>query len=329
MCSFTVSAESSDAFSWNAKLGRGINLGNFLESKRGKTWMGEPKAEYFDLMQQAGFDSVRIPVRWSAYTAAEAPYRIEPDFLKRVDGVIDEVLSRGMLAVVNVHHFEEFMHAPETEKPRLLAIWKQLSEHYQDYPPELFFETLNEPVDNVSPEFWNACQNEIIAVIRQSNPKRMIQVSSLGWNRIDKLPLLELPPDPYLIASVHFYDPHPFTHQGASWVDYDPPVGRKFPQSDKEKLQIKRNLDQAAAWSKEHGIPINVGEFGAFSKADMDSRIRWTRFVREEFEQRGFSWNYWEFGSSFGIYDARKGEWRLGLVAALLGKESAQALQRR
>jgi endoglucanase len=46
-----------------------------------------------------------------------------------------------------------------------------------------------------------------------------------------------------------------------------------------------------------------VGEFGAFSAADMPSRARWTRFVSEESRQLGMSRAYWEFGSGFGAYD--------------------------
>ena len=77
-------------------------------------------------------------------------------------------------------------------------------------------------------------------------------------------------------------------------------------------------LDEAARWSKEHNIPINVGEFGAYSKADMASRVRWTEFLCREMEKRGFSWNYWEFCSGFGAYDLDVGAWRAELLEALI-----------
>ena len=71
-------------------LGRGINLGNALEAPRGVDWGVKLKAEYFGKIKAAGFNNVRIPVRWSAYAAAEAPYTIEPEFFARVDWVVNQ-----------------------------------------------------------------------------------------------------------------------------------------------------------------------------------------------------------------------------------------------
>ena len=48
------------------ELGRGVNLGDMLEAPREGEWGAVMKAEYFPLIQAAGFNSVRIPVRWSA-----------------------------------------------------------------------------------------------------------------------------------------------------------------------------------------------------------------------------------------------------------------------
>ena len=66
-------------------------------------------------------------------------------------------------------------------------------------------------------------------------------------------------------------------------------------------------------------MPLNLGEFGVYSTADMESRARWTGFVRKEAERIGISFTYWEFCSSFGIYDPIKNTFRNELVEALLG----------
>jgi endoglucanase len=50
----------------------------------------------------------------------------------------------------------------------------------------------------------------------------------------------------------------------------------------------------------------------------MDSRIRWTEFVRSEAERHGFAWAYWEFASGFGVYDPNAKVWRDGLLQALI-----------
>ena len=311
--------KKNDARDVNTRLGRGINMGNMMEAPREGAWLAKLEERYFDLIKQAGFSSVRIPVRWSAHAADDAPYAINSTFLKRVDEVVEQALARDLIVILNIHHYHEFMEDPEAHEDRLLGIWKQLSERYGNQPRALCFEILNEPTNKVTPEIWNRVQNKAIRLIRETNPDRIIFVAPLGWNRIHQLQHLELPSnDRNLVASVHFYEPFWFTHQGARWVEQDIPVGQKWMGTDEQKAELVADLDEAVRWSKENNIPINVGEFGAYSKADMESRARWTAFLCREMEQREISWNYWEFCSSFGVYDPDAAEWRKPLLNALI-----------
>jgi endoglucanase len=79
-------------------------------------------------------------------------------------------------------------------------------------------------------------------------------------------------------------------------------------------------LEFAAAWSKTNNRPIFMGEFGAYEKADLESRVRWTNFMRAESEKRGIAWAYWEFGAGFGAYDRTAKAWRSDLLGALIPK---------
>ena len=63
---------------------------------------------------------------------------------------------------------------------------------------------------------------------------------------------------------------------------------------------------------------VFLGEFGAYEKADMTSRAKWTAAVVKEAESRGFSWAYWEFGAGFGAYDRQAKTWREPLMKALI-----------
>jgi len=101
-----------DAFTQNAKLGRGINFGNALEAPNEGEWGVTLKSEYFDLTKTAGFTSVRIPIRWSAHAATNAPYTIANSFLQRIDWAIDQALTRKLAVVINIHHYEEIMINP-------------------------------------------------------------------------------------------------------------------------------------------------------------------------------------------------------------------------
>jgi endoglucanase len=80
------------------RLGRGINLGNALEAPHEGDWGVTLKADYFSKIKAAGFQNVRIPVRWSAHAAREAPFTIEPKFLGGPRGAAEPARARAQHA---------------------------------------------------------------------------------------------------------------------------------------------------------------------------------------------------------------------------------------
>jgi endoglucanase len=311
---------AQDAHAVNRKLGRGINLGNALEAPNEGEWGVRLKAEYFKAIKDAGFDTVRLPVRWSAHAGADAPYTIDPKFVARVDWAIEQALANKLNIIVNVHHYGETDSDPEKHLPRLAGLWEQIAARYRERPAGVVFELLNEPHDKLTAAKWNAAVPKLLDVVRKTNASRPVIVGGTQWNSIGGLDKLELPADDRnLIVTVHYYDPFEFTHQGAPWVKgADKWKGRQWAGTDAEKAAITKALERAAAWGKKHDRPIFLGEFGAFGAADMESRARWTRFVAREAERLGLSWAYWEFCSGFGAYDPKTDAWRDPLKAALL-----------
>ncbi len=319
----TAANAESDAFAMNARLGRGINLGNALEANYEGEWGMRLEAAFFATIAAAGFDSVRVPIRWSAHLAAGAPHTIDAEFLARVDWAIEQAMANDLAVVINVHHYDALMQQPDAyHTARFLAIWQQLAEHYQDQPPTLFFELLNEPNSRLHARQWNELLAAALAQIRTTNPERMVIVGPAGWNNIDQLVHLELPAnDQHLIVTVHYYDPFQFTHQGAEWVaNSDPWLGTSWTGTEREERAVAAKLAKAATWGSEQKRPLFLGEFGAYGKADMASRARWTAFVARTAEAQGFSWAYWEFGAGFGAYDRESATWREPLLTALLGE---------
>jgi endoglucanase len=144
-------------------------------------------------------------------------------------------------------------------------------------------------------------------------------VGPANWNEHDQLSTLDLPKDDHLIVTFHYYLPFEFTHQGAEWVEgSDSWLGATWDATEEEKAEIASHFDSVAAWAQRHNVRILLGEFGAYSKADFASRVRWTEFVRSEAERHNFAWAYWEFASGFGIYEPQAKVWREGLLKALI-----------
>ncbi len=318
---------SAAALAAARSLGRGVNFGNMLEAPVEGAWGLKLQDDYFDKVAEAGFDSVRLPVRWSNHAAPTADATLDEAFAKRVDHAVDELLKRRLTVVLNMHHYRqldgdkldpgEAAVEPAVVKLRFLNLWKQIAQRYRDRPAALLFELYNEP-HSAQQMSWNDLAARALTSIRQSNSTRVVVIGPTQWNNARALSDLKLPNDPHLIVTIHHYDPFEFTHQGAAWAEGSSAWLGTRCCTPSQQAQIRAPLEVAAAWSARYRYPIYLGEFGAYSKAPMASREAYTRFIRQEAESRGFSWSYWEFAAGFGVYDPALQSWRAPLKDALL-----------
>lgn len=308
-------------------LGRGINLGNMLEAPREGDW-GVRLEPHFITLATRHFQTVRLPVRWSNHAAPTADAQLDEAFARRVDAAVDALLARDVRVILNVHHYTQLtggaLHPGEFAvdaavlEERLVNLWRQIAERHRHRPAQLLFELLNEPHGALEGERWNLLAARLLAVVRASNPTRVVLIGPGDWNHPRALPALRLPADPHLIVAIHSYDPFDFTHQGVTWRADPFPTGTRC--CDKtQRAQVTQALDDAVRWNRAHGVPVHLGEFGAYSAGDLASRAAYARLVRDEAERRGIGWAWWEWGSYFsGVYDPARHAWVEPLRRALL-----------
>lgn len=330
--SFALSFEQPSCHSVSIKtcevakgLGKGINMGNMLEAPNEGDW-GKLRLEPRFARLVSDFSNVRIPIRWSNHASLDDKAIIEPWFFRRVDRAIQDFIENDQYVVINMHHYiqlfsgkvqkNEAIVAPEDVEKRLYNLWEQIAEHYKNASPKLIFEILNEPHGRITPEKWNVMMPKLLKIIRKSNPDRTVIIGPAKWNSPGALNQLKVPADKNIIITVHPYHPYNFTHQGIAWLPWKKTGVTCC--SNKQKKEIIEILDYVKKWSDQKGYPIYVGEFGVHNKADQYSRVSYASFVTDEFEKRGFSWAYWEFASSFGFYNPKKGKWNHELKDALL-----------
>ncbi len=308
------------SFMQNKLLGRGINIGNALEAPNEGEWGVTLQADYFTKIRSAGFSSVRLPIRWSAHCSGSFPYTIDQAFLNRVEWAVNQSLNSGLAVIINMHHYNDLFSFPEEEKSRFLSLWKQIGERFKNYDSRLFFEILNEPNGNLTPERWNVFLKNALDTIRVSNPERTVIIGTAEWGGFSSVSKLSLPAgDKNLIVTVHYYQPFQFTHQGAEWVEGSNAwLGTTWNGSAGELQMMESDFLQAVTWARQKNIPLNLGEFGAYNKAWMTSRVKWTAAVRQLAEKYSMSWNYWEFCAGFGIYDRTTAQFNPALLGALI-----------
>ncbi len=295
---------------------RGITFGCTLDAPQEGAWAPELREEYFDLIKSTGkFDHIRIPVRWDTHALKKAPYTIEPEFMNRVDWAISHALHRGFQVVLNMHHNDGLNANPSANKAQFIAIWRQITERFKDYPENLYFEIYNEPQQALD-ACWNEYYPLVYDVIRQSNPTRKIIISCPDWANITKLDRLILPKrikeDPNIYVQFHFYYPHEFCFQGAVGNGAEDVRGHRWTGTEAQRRELTRLVDAAVAWSKRNGgVRLWNGEFCAHAgfSPEEDRRL-WTAFVIQLCEERGIAWAYWDFaGDTAKIYDVDMGRW--------------------
>lgn len=315
---------AADIFEQQRRLGRGVNMGNSFEAPTEAAWGHVIQDEDFSRIKAAGFNSVRIPTKWSAHAAKEAPYAIDPVFMARVEHVVKTALAAGLQVILNVHHYDEIDQEPAKHRERFTALWHQISARFATLPDNLQFELYNEPNTNHSAEEWNLNLAAALKEVRATNPTRAVHIGGVKWNQVHTLKDLKLPPeDRNIIVHIHYYSPFHFTHKNASWVkgSKEWKDGDTWTGTEAEKAAVLKDFAIARDWAKQAGRPVFLGEFGsALSHPDAASRLRWTRFIRDSAEAHGFTWTYWEYQANFGVWNPQAKEWRKDMLEALTGK---------
>ncbi len=296
---------------------RGVNLGNALEAPREGEWGYRIEIEHLAAIAAAGFDGVRLPVRWDQHMDASGG--VAPAHMERVAEIIGWATEAGLKTQLDVHHYQALIVNPRVETPRFLTLWRQISERFADAPSSLLFELLNEP----NGAAWDGAQlpdlqDAAIAVIRESNPQRLVVAGPGNWQNIDALERWRPPLGENVAVSVHYYEPHNFTHQGAEWLGADAPrFGRSWGRQSDRRL-VTEHIARAATWGAEHGYAIQLGEFGVNRAVPLEQRVLWTGAVRHACEVNGLGWCVWDFAGAFPIWNREHSAWLPQMRAALL-----------
>jgi len=274
------------------------------------------RLDHLARIKQGGFDTVRINLH--AFEHMDAEHRLDPAWLATLDKVVAAALAQKLTVILDEHDFSACGEKADACKPRLMAFWRQIGLRYKDAGDAVVFEILNEPNGQLTDAVWNAWLVEALAVIRQTNPTRNVIIGPAAWNNIGRLDALALPAaDRHIIATVHYYLPMEFTHQGASWVSSASKIGVTW-GTRVERRRLKHDFALVQRWAKAQDRPILLGEFGTYDKGDMASRAVYTAAVAREAEALGWAWTYWQFDPDFLVFDMKSDNWVKPIHDALI-----------
>lgn len=306
-----------DADTITLNMGAGWNLGNQLEANNNGTpyeaaWNNPViKKETLEMVKNAGFSTIRIPVSYLNKIGAGTSYTIDAAWLNRVKEVVDYAYQLGLYVIINMHGdgyknvSGSWLHCYKSAseqieiKAKYAACWQQIATTFKDYDEHLVFESMNEEFDdtygNPNKEYYsniNAYNQIFVDTVRQSggnNAKRWLLIP--GWNTNIDYTVgnygFALPTDTHLseevasgekriMISVHYYDPWDFAGAGkdtdTQWGDNVTDSSKAASNSWGGKSFMRSQMQKLKATFTSKGYPVVIGEYGATDNSESDSQ---------------------------------------------------------
>lgn len=290
------------------------------------------------LIKSAGFDHVRLSVNPQPMIDAFRRPGGRDEYYGYLDAAMKMLLDAGLAVELDMHPDSDFKaHLKDDEfVERFADFWRGVAQHYSSWDPErVFFEILNEP-EMHDRYRWYGVESKLAAAIRQAAPAHTIIAAGANWDDDDDMIFLDPLRDSNVIYVFHFYDPHIFTHQGATWGAYfwhwlkglhypsDPQNAAQVAELEPDAIhrmavirygqdhwdasRIDAEINQAADWARRNNVPLVCNEFGVYRHADPQDRVAWIKDVRIALERHNIGWAMWDYSGSFGVVTKRNGK---------------------
>lgn len=319
-----------------AEMNTGWNLGNTLDADGGETGWGNPVTthEMIDAVREAGFNTIRIPTTWNKHFIEGDDYKIDEEWMKRVNEIVDYAFDNEMYVILNSHHETDWIKPTMAEVdgvlPKFKAMWTQIAENFKDYGDHLLFEGLNEPRIIGGENEWgggtadnrqalNVLNKAFVDTVRATggnNSTRGLLITTVAAAVTDNsLRDLEIPDDKNIIVSLHAYTPYDFTYKGGRDIFY-------YDESVGGSIDWLFNLIDS--YFAEKKIPVIITEYGSVNKIESfdvvpnpryEENVKWVTRYLERAKQSGIPCVWWDNGvhymgdELFGIFDRENCTW--------------------
>ena len=308
----------------------GVNLGGWISQYR------EAKKEHFDsfiikadIAQIAGWgmDHVRLPIDYMVLEEDDRPFEYKEEGFSCIDNCIRWCEEYKLNIILDLHRApgyafhslsENRLFEDEHMQMRYIRLWQEFAKRYRSYGSNVVFELLNEIVEPDS-DRWNLLSKRTVQGIREIDESRTIIIGGNHYNSARTLHELDNIPDDNLVYTFHFYEPHIFTHQKASWepllkdleFEIEYPSGEdlyeKYRSKDDEfknnygygatvdKEYLRKLLQPALSFAKERNVILYCGEYGVIDHAPMESNLRWHEDLSELLMEYGIGRAVWTY----------------------------------
>ena len=323
-----------------------MDIGNQGSIKDAETAWGNPRVtkDMIQAVKKAGFNAIRIPIRWQCHITDAQTMSIDPDWIARIKTVVGWCLDNDLKVIINAHH-EKWLesrpyYANQDENCKKLGfLWKNIASAFANYDNRLAFAGTNEvhvkdnwgkpTAENLKVQ--NAYNQTFVDAVRHTggnNAKRHLIVQTYvcnPWFGIDNGDFI-IPKDldgngnNYMSVEFHYYQPWSYAGDCTYdyWGNFNKDTGDK--PADNEKTMTDFFDQVMKTWSNQ-GLGIVIGEWGVTDHYKSDAEKEkvhanmtyYCNFLTKEAHDRGFSTFVWDnnkFGNGsemYGIFDRHNG----------------------
>ena len=261
---------------------RGLNTSDPDKLEKDGMWTDV----YFKEIADWGANIVRFPVHPSAWRE-----RGPEQYLELLDAGIELAKKYNLYVIIDWHSignlcenkFQDPMY--DTTLQETMDFWQTIARRYNGETAVAFYELYNEPTvtgdrfGECTWEQWKSVQEEIIAAIRQYDPKTICLVAGFNW-AYDLTPVVE----------------NPVKAENVAYVSHPYPQKREQPWEEK--------------WQEDWGFvadtyPVILTEIG-FCLQDEEgahipviSTVEYGNAITAYTEKKGISWVAWVFDTSW------------------------------
>lgn len=319
---------------WTKEVVMGWNLGNSLECPNNETEWGNPKTTkaMIHTVAEAGFNAIRIPVRWINHVTNQTDMALNAAWLERVKEVVDWCLEEDMYVIINTHH-EEWLdrnpfYSKQVENNRKLgALWTNIATYFRDYGEKLIFAGTNETTVNwAAPNaeqqaVQNSYNQTFVDAVRETGGKnyyRNLVVQTFACSPYHGLNGFTIPDDKVegrLSVEFHYYDPYEYCGNCTYyyWGNAYKDKGKILTSSTEQTITNLFNQIRNT-WGKK-GLGVVMGEYGVanhFTEDDKETQMEnmqyYLKCVVSEAREHGFAAFVWDNNAfnngpeNFGIF---------------------------
>lgn len=329
-----------------ANLRRGINLSHWFAQAGGNPGYTKEHlqttvtADDLALIKSMGFDNVRLGLDPTLLYSESRPEVLNTEYLGYLDAAVKMVLDHGLAVTIDIHPESSFKASmkDDADAQRFADFWRALAHHYASWDPNrIFFEIMNEP-EMTDRYRWYGIETKVAAAIREGAPQNTIIAAGARWSDDDDLVFMEPLRDPNVVYNFHYYEPHIFTHQGATWgspywrwltdglhypsspesaqklaAEIPDPVDRlnviRYGYDHWDAARIDGDFTEVADWAARNHVHVICNEFGVFRAfSPPQDRAAWLHDVRTSLEKHDIGWAMWDYDGGFGVVDHVNGK---------------------